>query len=105
MSWDHLPPEVKAEGPAVFGSLIALLFVKAGMPRKIAYFLAGWALAKLFGETVQGVIGTSLEASRAVAALFGLALVEKIFDILGNFDAKRAASDIWDALLKRIRGS
>lgn len=104
MSWEGLPPEVKSEGPAVVGSLIALLFVKAGWPRKIAYFMAGWFLAKVFGETVQGVIGSSLEAARAVAALFGLALVEKVFDILGNFDAKKAAADVWDAVLKRIRG-
>lgn len=105
MSWD-IPPEVRAEGAGFFGSLIALLFVKAGGPfRKIGYFLAGWALAKFFGESVQGVIGTSLEAARALTGLFGLALVEKAFDVLTSFDTKKAAADAWDAVVKRIRGS
>jgi hypothetical protein len=105
MSWEHLPPELRGEGPGAFGSAIALLFIKGGAWRKIAYFAAGWALSKIFGETIQGVIGTSIDAARAVAALFGLAILEKCFDVLGNFDAKRAASDLWDAALKRIRGS
>ncbi len=89
----------------MLGSLIALMFVKTGWPRKVAYFLAGWGLSKIFGEAVQGVIGTSLEAARAVVALFGLALIEKGFDILGNFDTTKATTDLWNAVLRLVGGA
>ena len=101
----EMPPEAKQEGFAALGSLIALLFIgDASWPRKMLYFLGGWAMSKLFGESVQGVIGTSLETARALTALFGLAIVEKMFDVIANFDAKRVAQSVTDAIEKRFRG-
>lgn len=99
-----LPPDINREGFAVLGSLVALLFVDAVWPRKVAYFLGGWALSKLFGESVQGLIGTSIETARALTGLFGLAIVEKVFDVIYGLDAKKMAGSIAEAIERRFRG-
>jgi enhancing lycopene biosynthesis protein 2 len=101
---NEIPPEARQEGSAVLGSLVALLFMGDTIwPRKVLYFLGGWAMSKLFGESVQGVIGTSLETARALTAMFGLAIVEKAFDVISNFDSKRVAQSITDAIDRRFR--
>lgn len=105
MSMKDLPPDMRQEGCAILGSLIAWLFIDAVWPRKVAYFLGGWALSKLFGDTVQGLIGTSVETARALTALFGLAVVEKMFDAINSLDAKSMAKSITDAVVKRFRGN
>lgn len=105
MSMKDLPPDLRQEGCAVIGSLIALLFTDAIWPRKVAYFLGGWALSKIFGDTIQGLIGTSLETARALTALFGLAVVEKMFDVIYSLDTKRMSKSLTDAVVRRFRGN
>lgn len=103
---DQIPPEAKQEAYAAVGSLIALKFMgdDATWLRRITYFLGGWALSKLFGESVYGVIGTTLEVAKALTALFGLAVVEKVFDVIHSFDAKRLARAILARIETRIKG-
>lgn len=102
---NEIPKEAQQEGFAALGSLIALIFMSdTAWPRKILYFLGGWGLSKLFGESVQGVIGTSLETARAITALFGLAVVEKAFDVIHSFDAKRLGRSLLARIEKRIKG-
>jgi hypothetical protein len=102
---NDLPPGAKQESFAILGSMIALLFIgDATWPRKLLYFFGGWAMSRLFGDSVQGVIGTSMETARALTALFGLAIVEKLFDVLANFDTKRVAQSVTEAIEKRIKG-
>lgn len=102
MSWD-IPPEVRNEAPSALGSFIALLFVRANPWRKVAYFIAGWGLSKIFGESVQGITGTTLDAARALAALFSLAIIEKVFDMLAAFDHRKAIGDVWEAIVNRFK--
>lgn len=84
--------------------MVALLFVDALWSRKVAYFLGGWALSKLFGDSVQGLIGTNLETARALTALFGLTVVEKTFDLVHSIDVKRIALVIVETIERRLKG-
>lgn len=97
-----VPPEFSQEVSAAMGSLLALLFTDAVWPRKIAYFLGGWAVSKLFGTAVQDIIGVNIELARALTALFGLAIVEKIFDMIYSVDTKKIARALTEMFTKRF---
>lgn len=93
---------IKQEGYSALGSLVALIFIGGTIWHKIFYFCGGWALSKLFGSSVHDVTGLGQEVSRSLTALFGLAIVEKVFDVISNFDAKRIAKSITDTITDKI---
>lgn len=99
---NDIPPEVAQEGASAMGSLVALIFVDAVWTRKIVYFMGGWMMSKLFGSTVHDLIGVNLETARALTALFGLAIVEKILDMIYNINTKKIAESLTEKFTKRF---
>lgn len=99
-----IPPEFRSEGPAVLGSVTAVLLFRAHWLRKVAYFFIGWGLAHVFGENVRSITGASIEVAMCLAALFALAIIEKVFDTMSAFDTRQAAADLWAAFLRFFGG-
>lgn len=97
----------KTEASAVLGSLLGVLiyFRQLEWWLKGAYFIGGWGLAHIFAAQVQSIGSFALGTAQCIAALFSLAIIEKLFDVWRNFDAKQVATDLWAALLKRLGGS
>ena len=98
-----LPPEVKDAVPGVAGSITALLFFRDGWRRAAGTLVAGAAIAKFVGPFIAVTIGSSSEVAGYITGLFGIAIVAKIFDMITNFDAKQAATDLWDAIVERVK--
>ena len=99
-----LPPELQKAVPGVAGSITALLFFRDGWKRAVGTCIAGAFIAKILGPTVADVMRSGPEVAGYVTGLFGMAIVAKVFDVISSFDAKKAASDLWDALIKRVKG-
>jgi hypothetical protein len=99
-----IPPEFRSEFPPVLGSVTAVLLFRTHWARKVAYFFIGWGLAHVFGEKVRDITGVSIQVATCLAALFALAIIEKVFDTMSAFDTKQAASDLWAAFLRFFGG-
>jgi hypothetical protein len=99
---DHIPPELRAAGPGVAGSVLALLFLRrpplmlAGMflgGCVLSYFATPWLTAFMeMGEKGEGLIGF-------LVGLFGMTTVAKTYDLLEVIEV----GQIWRALLDFIR--
>jgi len=100
-----IPPEIHKSVPGLAGTLTALLFVRGdGWKRVIGTCIAGAFIARIIGPLAADVMHSSPEVAGYVTGLFGMAIVAKMFDMILGFDAKQAAKDLWDAVLKRVRG-
>jgi hypothetical protein len=99
-----LPPELQKAVPGVAGSITALLFFRDGWKRAIGTCIAGAFIAKMLGPVVADVMRSGPEVAGYVTGLFGMAVVAKIFEMITNFDAKKAVGDLWDAIIKRVKG-
>jgi len=100
-----LPPEVQKAVPGVAGSLTALLFFRGESARRsIGLCIAGAALASVFGAPVAEVMHSSAAVGGYATGLFGMAIVAKVFDMITGFDARKAANDLWAAVIKRVKG-
>ena len=99
-----LPPEFQKAVPGVAGSITALLFFRDGWKRAIGTCIAGAFIAKILGPVVADVMRSGPEVAGYVTGLFGMAVVAKLFEMITHFDAKKAISDLWDALIKRVKG-
>lgn len=100
-----IPPGVQEAVPGVAGTLTALLFVRDdGWKRVVGTCIAGAVIAKIVGPSAAVVMHSSPAVAGYVTGLFGMAIVAKVFDMIFNFDAKQAAKDLWDAVVKRVKG-
>lgn len=104
MSWFELPPEVRGEGPAALGAFIGAAMLKAGFIRKVGYFFMGYGLAKVLGPGLASGNDTWLNVIVCCSAIFGLKIVEGIFDAVSQFDWKTLIADVKNAVVKRIGG-
>jgi hypothetical protein len=100
--FDHLPPELRAAGPGVAGSVLALFFLRrpplmlAGMfigGCMLSFFatpwLAAWMDVGIKGEGLTGFI----------VGLFGMTSMAKVYDFIEVIEV----SQIWRALIDFIR--
>jgi hypothetical protein len=99
---DHIPPELRAAGPGVAGSVLALLFLRrpplmlAGMflgGCALSFFATPWLTAFMeMGTKGEGLIGF-------LVGLFGMTTVAKAYDLLEVIEV----GQIWRALLDFLR--
>lgn len=69
----------------------------------VALFVCGCFASMYLGAYTAKVTGTSAEVSGYITGLFSMAIVAKVFDIITNFDAKQASTDLWEGVLRLLR--
>jgi hypothetical protein len=99
---DQIPPEMRAAGPGVAGSVLALFFLRrppfmlAGMfigGCMLSYIGTPWLAAYLeSGPKGEGLVGFML-------GLFGMTTVAKVYDLVEAVEVR----EIWLALLNFLR--
>lgn len=87
MNFYDLPPDMGKHlaGPA--GSAIALLWLKTTWYRGICMFAAGWALSVFCAPSVATWLNLAQGFTGFLLGLFGIAVVDKLFDTWNRFDA------------------
>ena len=83
---NNLPPDLgkHVAGPA--GSLFALLWLKGSWPRKCAMFIGGWALSLYGSPGAAEWLGFSEGFTGFLLGLFGMAIVDKVFEVWVQMD-------------------
>lgn len=100
-----VPPEVKDSLPGIGGAFIAAWFFRRGWAMGIAMMVCGAIAAHYLGGFVGEASNTGTEVGGFLTGLFSMAIFTKLFDMIAAFDAKKAAADLWESALKRIRGN
>ena len=97
--FNDLPPDTDkfVAGPA--GSLFALLWLKGTWPRKVAMFIGGWALSFYGAPGVATWLGFSEGFAGFLLGLFGMAIVDKMFEA---WDVMDLGTILKDWLRKRL---
>lgn len=90
--------------PAVWGSITAVILLRLPLLRGVVYFVVGVATANFLEPLVADQVGKPGKTAIYLAALFGLAIVEKLLAVITNVDPKAASGEAWAAFLDRIRG-
>jgi hypothetical protein len=88
-----LPPDISKHlaGPA--GSLIALLWLHGRWPKKVAMFAAGWVLSFYGSPIAAQWLGFSEGFAGFLLGLFGMAIVDKIFETWKTLEIGTLLSD------------
>lgn len=92
MSFD-IPPELRGEAPAGLGAIIGAFLLKAGFWRKVAYALMGYGVAKVIGPSLATSSDIGLNLVVFFAAIFGLRIIEGVFDAVSEFEWKKVIAD------------
>lgn len=89
MNFNDLPPDLGKHlaGPA--GSAIALLWLKTTWYRGLSMFAAGAALSYYAAPNVSSWLNLSESFTGFLLGLFGIAIVDKLFDTWQRFDASK----------------
>jgi hypothetical protein len=106
-----MPPPVEFQvecqrlASGFFGTAISLVIqTRNGFWISCLHLLCGTVIAKYLGPPLADFSHLGISVSSFLAGLFGLAVLRKIHDMLEVLDAKRIVSDVWTALMDRIRG-
>lgn len=80
MSFPEIPPDLGKHlaGPA--GSMVALFWLRGSIPRKVGMFAAGWALSYYASTHVADWLGFNEGFAGFLLGLFGMSVVDKIFE-------------------------
>lgn len=88
-----------------FGSLISVLIhKKQTFLQSITQLLCGVIVARYLGPTLADFFHIGESVSGFIAGLFGVAILSKTFEMLEYFDTKQAISELWAAIISRIKG-
>lgn len=98
---DHVPSEVMNALPGAGGSLIALLWLKESPARGLAMWAAGSFVAYYASSPLAAYIHLNEGVSGLFIGLFGMALVNKAFEVLQSLQLGTIVSD-W--IQKRLNG-
>lgn len=100
--FEHLPPELRAAGPGVAGSVLALFFLRrpplmlAGMflgGCMLSFFATPWLAAWMeVGIKGEGLIGF-------LVGMFGMTTVAKTYDLIEVMEV----GQIWKAIIDFVR--
>lgn len=98
---DHVPKEVLDVLPGAGGSLIALLWLKESKARGVALWAAGSFVAYYTAPALSKYVGMNEAVSGLFVGVFGMALVNKAFEVLQSLQLGPMVSS-W--IQKRLNG-
>lgn len=103
------PIELQAEcqklASGFFGSAVSLiLHPRHGVWMGALHLVCGTLVAHYLGPALSDFSRVGLPVASFLSGLFGLAVLRKASDMLEFFDARSAISDLWGAIMDRIRG-
>ena len=101
MMFHGLPPEVRAAGPGIAGSFLALFFLRRPPLQRFGMFIGGcllshygtaWLAGTLEMEHAEGLVGF-------VLGLFGMAAIARVYDLIDVMEPAK----LWEIFLDKIR--
>lgn len=99
--WEHVRDFVHAVVYAVIGSTTAMFWLRGSWPRRIGMWGAGIAVAATVGEWLATLLDVPAAVIGLVVGLFGMSVIDRLFDAIQRFDLAAVANRVLDRFLGR----